>query len=51
MYTGYGLVLGAALGLLLGSLFAAGFWFAPGAGAVAGLIIGSIVDAQRSKDE
>jgi outer membrane lipoprotein SlyB len=51
VYTGYGLVLGAALGLLLGTLFSEGSWIAPSLGAVLGLIVGSIVDARRTKGD
>jgi uncharacterized membrane protein len=51
LYTGYGLVLGAALGLLFGTLVASEIWLAPAVGAAIGLVVGSIVDARRSKDE
>ena len=51
MNTGYGLVLGAALGLLVGTLFALELWLAPLVGAGLGLIIGAMVDARRAKDD
>jgi uncharacterized membrane protein len=51
MYSGYGLVMGGALGLLVGTLFAFEEWLAPSIGAAIGLIVGSVVDALRVKDQ
>ena len=51
MYTGYGLVIGAALGLLIGTLFSAALWIAPAIGAGLGLVVGAVVDAWRAKDD
>jgi hypothetical protein len=50
MYTGYGLVLGAALGLLAGTLLSSELWIAPLLGAAVGLVIGAMVDARRGRD-
>ena len=49
MYTGYGLVLGAALGLLVGTLLTAPVWIALLIGAGVGLIIGATVDGYRAR--
>jgi type IV secretory pathway TrbD component len=51
MYTGYGLVLGAALGLLIGTLFSLALWIAPVIGAGLGLVVGAAIDAWRAKDD
>lgn len=48
MYTGYGLILGAALGLLIGTIFSAELWIAPVVGAALGTLVGAIVDMRRS---
>jgi len=44
MYTGYGLVIGAALGLLIGALVSGTLWIAPVIGAGLGLVVGAVVD-------
>ena len=49
MYSGTGLVIGAALGLLVGTLFSATVWVAPLIGAVVGLLIGAVADSQHPK--
>jgi Glycine zipper len=49
MYTGYGLVLGAALGLLAGTLLSSEPWIAPLLGAAVGLVIGAMVRARRGR--
>ena len=49
-YTGYGLVVGAALGLLVGALLTSTLWLAPAIGAAFGLIVGSIIDTQAFKE-
>lgn len=51
MYTGYGLVIGAALGLLVGTLLSGALWSAPVIGAGLGLVVGAVVDAWRAKDD
>jgi hypothetical protein len=48
MYTGYGLAMGAALGLLASTLFASEHWIAPLIGAVVGLLVGAVIDVRRS---
>lgn len=48
LWTGAGLVTGAALGLLMGQLMFDGAWWAPVVGTGVGLIVGAIVDALRS---
>jgi hypothetical protein len=50
VYTGYALVMGTALGLLIGTLFSAQLWIAPVVGAAVGTIVGAILDMRRSKD-
>jgi hypothetical protein len=50
MYTGYGLAIGAALGLLVGTLLTAQLWIAPVVGAALGSIAGAVLDMRRSKD-
>ena len=50
MFTGYGLVLGAALGLLVGTLLSAELWIASVVGAGIGLIVGAVVDGRREKN-
>lgn len=50
LYTGYGLVLGAALGLLVGTLLSSAVWLGPLIGASVGLIVGAIFDAQQPKN-
>ena len=47
--TGIGVVLGAALGLLLGMLAFDGAWWAPVAGAALGLVAGAIGDGQAPR--
>jgi uncharacterized membrane protein len=51
MYTGYGLVIGAALGLLIGTLLSVARWIAPAMGAGLGLVVGAVVDVWRAKDD
>ena len=51
MFTGYGLVLGAALGLLVGTLLSADLWIAPVIGAGIGLTVGAVVDGRRAKNQ
>ncbi len=48
MYTGYALVMGAALGLLIGTMFSAPLWIAPIVGAAIGTLVGAILDMRRS---
>jgi len=48
LFTGYGLVLGAALGLLVGTLLSAELWIALVVGAGIGLMIGAAVDGRRA---
>lgn len=47
-WTGVGLSVGAALGLLFGMLISP-FWWGPLAGASLGLIVGAIIDAQAAR--
>jgi hypothetical protein len=51
MYTGYGLVIGAALGLLVGTLLTSELWIAPAIGAALGLVVGAVFDGRRSGDQ
>jgi tetrahydromethanopterin S-methyltransferase subunit C len=49
MHTGYGLVIGAAIGLLVATLFADQIWIAPVIGAALGIVVGAVLDARRSR--
>jgi len=51
IYTGYGLLIGAAMGLLTGALLSIAPWIASVIGAGLGLVVGSVVDAWRAKDD
>ena len=49
MGTGYGLVMGAALGLLAGVLLSSELWVWPLIGAALGLVVGATMDANRDR--
>ena len=50
-WTGSGIALGAALGIIFGLLLLGDSWFfGPAIGAAVGLLIGAIVDAQSADD-
>ncbi|HEX6946291.1 MAG TPA: hypothetical protein VF246_02970 [Acidimicrobiia bacterium] len=48
-WTGIGVVLGAALGLLLGMLVFDGTWWAPVIGAAIGVLVGAIADGRSTR--
>jgi uncharacterized membrane protein YccC len=50
MVSGFGLALGAALGLLFGTLLTEQSWLFPLVGAIVGLVIGAFVDVYRSRN-
>ncbi len=49
LWTGAGVVTGAAIGLLVGQLVFDGEWWAPAVGAGIGLILGAAIEAFKSK--
>lgn len=46
-YTGTGIALGAGLGIVFGLLLLPTWWWGPLIGAVAGLLVGAVVDSRR----
>ncbi len=48
-WTGVGVVIGAALGLLFGLLMFDGAWWAPTVGAAVGIVVGAIADGQATR--
>jgi hypothetical protein len=51
MYTGYGLAIGAAIGLLAATLLSSEIWIAPVIGAALGLLVGAVLDTRRSRHQ
>jgi hypothetical protein len=47
MYTGFGLVIGCALGTVFGLLVLAEWWLGPAIGTALGLVAGAVIDAVR----